>query len=145
VSAEKPEEYRQKSCEERVDNELAGTLETLRALWASHCEGEETCEEYETNIYEYGLSFDYVGHGTFSDQEEGFFRYQLSWGGPSDEFRFYCDAESHCYKIEYWFLDWFDGAHRTMAGDDEAFMLELWSWFEEAGSVAAELEKARQE
>ena len=30
----------------------------------------------------------------------------MSWGGPSDEFRMYDNSD----KIQYWFLDWFDGA-----------------------------------
>ena len=92
------------------------------------------------------MSFDYVPHDTFQDIEEGgFFRYQLSWGGPGDEFRFFADPESECYRVEYWFLDWFDGAHRTMAGADKDFMLEIWAWFVDGGAVEAELEKARED
>src|SRR3990172_11847069 len=60
---------------------------------------------------EYGLCFDYVSAGTFKDQRRGFHRYQLSTGGPGDEIRFYSDAAGKVYKAEYWFLDWFDGAH----------------------------------
>jgi len=81
------------------------------------------------NLNEYGLGFDYVPPGTFPDQEEGYFRYQLSWGGPSDEFRIYADQINRwqwsIYRIEYWFLDWFDGAHSDLGGDDLEFMKEL--------------------
>ena len=49
---------------------------------------------------DYGLCVDYVEPGTFKNKR-GYVRYQLSWGGPSDEFRFYSQD-----KIEYVFLDW---------------------------------------
>jgi len=45
---------------------------------------------------DYGLSFDYV--------DQDYFRYQLSWGGPSDEIRFYKNG-----AIEYVYMDWFCG------------------------------------
>ena len=57
----------------------------------------------------YALSWDYVPADTFDDQEQGYFRYQISWGGPSDEIRFYVDYGKKFYKAEYWFLDWFTG------------------------------------
>ena len=55
-------------------------------------------------FFEYGLCFDYVEPDTFDDQDEGYFRYQLSYGGPSDEIRFYHDG-----TVEYVYLDWFVG------------------------------------
>ena len=58
----------------------------------------------------YGLSFDYVAPHTFTDQTEGYYRWQLSWGGPSDEFRIYVDEMTRPDRVEYWFIDWFDGA-----------------------------------
>ena len=33
------------------------------------------------------LCFDYVKPHSFKDQVEGYWRMQLSWGGPSDELR----------------------------------------------------------
>lgn len=95
-------------------------------------------------FYDYGLSFDYVVPGTFQGQCQGYFRYQLSWGGPSDEFRLYVGPELRPYKIEYWFLDWFDGAHVTLTGKREAFLQELFGWFRECGAVEAELAKAQE-
>ena len=43
---------------------------------------------------EYALGYDYVELGTWPDQgeDEDYFRYQMSWGGPSDELRFYPDG-----------------------------------------------------
>ena len=34
----------------------------------------------------------------------------MSWGGPSDEFRIYTDYHKNINYIEYWYMDWFDGA-----------------------------------
>ena len=140
----------QLTCEQRIDKELESTLETLQKLWSV-----EMCtvdDEIATEIIEefgefneYGLCFDYVAAGTFRDQEQGYFRYQLSTGGPGDEFRFYCDPSGRCYCIEYWFLDWWDGASRELKGKDKTFMLEIFEWFRECGIVELELEKIREE
>ena len=46
-----------------------------------------------------GLCFDRV------EQRAAYWRWQLSWGGPSEEFRLYDNKD-----LEYWYLDWFDGA-----------------------------------
>lgn len=66
-----------------------------------------------------GLSFDYVESFTFEYQETAYWRFQLSWGGPSDEFRIYtnCKNTKEIDYIEYWFMDWFDGA-KIDANDD---------------------------
>ncbi|WP_282604454.1 hypothetical protein [Pelagibius sp. Alg239-R121] len=49
-----------------------------------------------------------------------------------------------CHRIEYWFLDWFAGAHRTLSGSDEALLCELWDWFRECGLAQDAFEKAKQ-
>ena len=67
-------------------------------------------EDFFDYVNNYGLCFDYVERGTFENQERGYFRYQLSWGGPSDEFRIYVDYDKQITHIDYWFLDWWDGA-----------------------------------
>jgi len=70
--------------------------------------------EYE-DLFDYvnqnALSWDYVEAGTFEDQEDGYYRLQLSWGGPSDEFRIYTTQYANEIDIiEYHYMDWFDGA-----------------------------------
>ena len=70
--------------------------------------------EYE-DLFDYvnnnALSWDYVEPGTFEDQEEGYYRLQLSWGGPSSEFRIYTTQYAdEIDVIEYHYMDWFDGA-----------------------------------
>jgi len=71
--------------------------------------------EYE-DLYEYvnqtSLSWDYVDS---EGREAGYYRLQLSWGGPSDEFRIYVDQDKEIDIIEYWYMDWFDSAHYLVA------------------------------
>jgi hypothetical protein len=90
---------------------------------------------------ESALCFDYVPRGTFDDQEEGYFRFQMSWGGPGDEFRFFVGIDKVVHRIEYWFLDWYDGACRVLRGDDFKMVEWIYDWFHEIGAVEAELDK----
>ena len=89
---------------------------------------------------EYGLCFDYVAAGTFRDQRKGFWRYQLSTGGPGDELRFYGDPQGKIYKTEYWFLDWFDGARINVT--NQACVQWLIDFFEDVGSFRYGYEEA---
>ena len=57
-----------------------------------------------------GLGFDYVEPHTFDDQPEGYWRWQFSWGGPSDELRGFVNEYGELHRVEYWYMDWFDGA-----------------------------------
>jgi hypothetical protein len=116
---------------------MMGRLCDLRRLWDSYQNNVEDADL--GTLCDYGLSFDYVAPGTFGDQKEGYFRYQLSWGGPSDEFRFFVNPDLSCHRVEYWLLDWFDGANRVLTDADEAFVLELWEWFRDSGAVSAAL------
>ena len=136
-------EQKDPTCKERWKDHKDGRIEALRALWAAYQAGEdsdlakETGQEYG-ELHEYGLSFDYVAPETFRDQKEGYWRYQISWGGPSDEFRFYSSGPQYKpYRVKYWFLDWFDGHGRALRGADLALMLELWDWFSECGTTEA--------
>ena len=124
---------KQETCEERISRHMEGRLEDLRTLWDLYCEDSEAYDDDLGNMYEYGLYFDYVAPDTFDDQEEGFFRYQLSTGGPGDEFRIFAqkvnDWNFSVYRVEYWFLDWFDGASRRLYGEDRALLDEIFSSF----------------
>ena len=95
------------------------------------------------DFHDYALSWDYVMPKTFDDQPEGYWRYQISYGGPSTEIRFYA-TPGECgfvmHRAEFWFLDWFDGAQVNIATRPEAQW--LWDWFEEVGSVQAALDDA---
>lgn len=114
------------------------------------CEGEgnlsEDTPEYGS-LFDYGLSFDYC----YPDKgNPGYFRYQLSWGGPSDEFRIYADRRSEynwvIWKISYVFMDWFDFAEIVLSGEDEKFMENLLTgFFMEVGSFDSEYDKAMED
>ena len=76
-------------------------------------------------LSEYGLSWDYVISDTFDNQSEGYYRWQLSWGGPGDEFRIYTDNDKNIKSVEYWYFDWFDGASITV-NDKEIINVINW-------------------
>ena len=89
-----PQEQRQRSCADQVQEHLEDRLKELHTVE--------------------GLCFDYVDPNTFTDQKEGYWRWQLSWGGPGDEFRIYVNPDKSVHRIEYWYLDWYDGAKVTL-------------------------------
>jgi hypothetical protein len=70
---------------------------------------DEIRDELRERFYEYALSFDVV-HA--ENPGESYVRYQISTGGPGEEIRFFCGFNRIPYKVEFWFLDWFDGASR---------------------------------
>lgn len=131
---------KERTCEERIEAALRGRLEDLQTCWDAYMAGEDETDELGS-IYDYGLSLNYVAPGTFDDQREGFLCYQISTGGPGDEFRFFFSPSGRgggwsAHRVEYWFLDWFDGAHRVLAGADLDLLAELFDWFEETGTVS---------
>lgn len=151
------------SCESKVKDHLDSRLEDLRLLYGDMvCWSEDELEtaeglgidtsgyseqgDLEEAVYtarnEYGLCFDYVAPETFDDQDEGYFRYQLSTGGPGDEFRFFVNPDMICHRIEYWFLDWNDGAIRRLHGEDKELLLQVWQDFEETGTAKMKLDEA---
>ena len=110
---------KEKKCIDLVQSEYDFTLNKFKEAYDYFFEDEESrkpndalehCEDFSQYISEYGLCFDKVEPNTFQDQKLGYWRWQLSWGGPSDEFRIFVDEDKNIYKIEYWYLDWGDGA-----------------------------------
>ncbi len=85
---------RQRSCADQVQEHLEDRLKELHTVE--------------------GLCFDYVDPDTFTNQKEGYWRWQLSWGGPGDEFRIYINPDKSVHRIEYWYMDWYDGAKVTL-------------------------------
>jgi len=136
-----------KPCSERVDANMRDRLNDIRALWELYNEDSEAYDDDLGHIYEYGLCFDYVAPGTFSDQTEGYFRWQLSTGGPGDEFRIYADKAGpytwSVYRVEYWFLDRFDGAYKTLYDDDRELIEDIFSaLFVDTGTTDQAYEEA---
>ena len=67
--------------------------EALKKDWQKTC-AELFNEQWELRQDDFiepwtfeGLGFDYVEPHTFTDQLEGYWRWQFSWGGPSDALR----------------------------------------------------------
>ena len=117
------------TCEHYIGEALKIRLEELEELLLC------AANEHSGRLENYALCFEYVAPGTFKDQDKGYWRYCMSWGGPSDEFRFYMNEDHSRVRVEYWFMDWFDGAHRDCT--KEAVALHLWFWLVSNGAVSA--------
>jgi len=123
------EEQKQKKSElQKCEENFNSRMEDIRIL--NELERLENESDFENiiqdikdrygNKEDYGLSFDYVEEGTFSDQREPFIRFQLSWGGPQEEFRFYADE-----SCEFWYLDWGTGEHKNLDEGQKNLVLEF--------------------
>ena len=88
------------TCEERIAGYLESTAKDITEMM-----GERLDNRLDPH---YGY-VDVVDTEAWGWEGPDYVRYQMSGGGPSDELRFYRDG-----KIEYWFLDWFDGASRIV-------------------------------
>jgi len=87
----------------RGKQHLESTAEVMQMYSDNYEIYEEGNDDYPC-FYDYGLGFDFVeSDGDYNDGAP-YFRYQMSYGGPSDEVRFYESG-----MIEYVFLDWFVG------------------------------------
>ena len=133
----------QPTCKERVREHLQGRIADLIKLWNIYQVDPEAYDEELGNLNEYGLCLDYVAPYTFKNQRRGYLRYQLSWGGPSDEFRFYLDESLNPTRIEYWFLDWFDGAKIILKGKVLSLLEEIYQDFNECGTVQYKIEETQ--
>lgn len=133
------------TCEQRIDSELAHALVDIRKLWDLQCEDPDASDPDLGTLRDYGLSFDYVAPHTFDDQDTGYFRWQLSWGGPSDEFRFYVSPCAYGWEpdqIEYWFMDWFDGAHRVLTGEAKELLTSVFNDFDNMEATQTQYDEA---
>ena len=109
-------------CKDKVEGAFESRMEDIRTLWKA----EDNKTEDLGSLDEYGLSFDYISAGTFSDQKAPYWRWQLSYGGPTEEFRMYENGD-----MEFWYLDWFDGACVDVGGDDYDIIDNMWGEYKE--------------
>ena len=98
---------KEQSCQEHIDEQWQQRQQDLKD------------PEFE------GLCFDYVEPHTFEYQLEGHWRWQFSWqfswGGPSDELRGYVNEHGELHRLEYWYMDWYDGAKLEVQREAEAW------------------------
>jgi hypothetical protein len=133
-------------CEELVDKELRKEIDTFKILWKNYCLDPEKYDDDYGTLDEYGLWFDYIPAGYHEGQKEAYFIYQLSTGGPGDEFRFFTNPDYSVHRIEYWYLDWFDGAHKVLEGEDFDLMDEIFEmYFKESGTCEYRFQKAMED
>tara|TARA_R100000152_G_C6705947_1_gene134530 strand:- start:438 stop:797 length:360 start_codon:yes stop_codon:yes gene_type:complete len=97
----------EKTCEERIDAALYDRAEDFIEIYRM--------ADWDS-LNEYGLALDKVKPDLLKmTQEErqayegDYIRYQISWGGPSEEIRFYD------HKIEFVLMDWWDSAKREIS------------------------------
>lgn len=127
----------QKSCRGRLRLSLAERITDLKRLIEIEKQG-----VYEKALSEYAESFEYVPAQTFPVQRQGYFKYALQLGHPQDEFHFYTDEAFNVKKIEYWYMDWFDGAKVTLNGRKKDVMLQVWQWMRDISAVDGEYHRA---
>jgi len=91
-------------------------------------------EDYETkelgSLYNYGLEFCPVPYNEDEGGAIEYYRYLLSYGGPSTEIRFYP------HRTEFVFLDWFSGVGFDVSSDE--MFQRLREWFGELLDFNAE-------
>ena len=148
------------TCEDLIDSAMASTMHDLRRMLDArngephHQEGEpeyEECYDDPDAFHGYGLEFTYQPYDAESDRP-AHFRYLMSWGGPSDELRFYVTpgrfGGMDCHKAEYVYrvhdprrMDWWDGASRRCYGDDMETALDVLECFDQ-GNLDEMIEEA---
>ena len=99
----------------------------VQSSWESQEEDYKTFKDegdYES-LYDYvnqtALSFDKVHKNSKENIDRSYYRLQISWGGPSTEFRAFLNADHDIDYIEYWYLDWFDGASINIPRDSKSW------------------------
>lgn len=105
-----------KSCEQRIDEELARMMADIR----TRNEAEDR-DEWES---ENGDPLEAIGI-----QREVVITLTLSWGGPADYLEVHIDPDDRdITEIVYIFQDWFDGARRKVTGEDFDLLASELEW-----------------
>ena len=109
-------DYRNKPCEERIENEMRDRLEDMAAILRRE---ERACAT--NNEDRRDSNFEEWNNYPLSVSKSTLVTVQLSWGGPSDEFEVEIDEEREVVAIRYRFKDWFDGAMRELQPGSREF------------------------
>jgi hypothetical protein len=133
----------QQEAKYKVKAHYKNRMADITKLWKLYQQDCEANDDDLGNWNEYGLAFDYVPKGTFDNQRRGYFRYQISWGGPSEEFRFFVDETLNITTCQFWFLDWFDGAFIRVTGKNLDTWREIWDDFQSCDLLRTKIEDSK--
>jgi hypothetical protein len=86
--------------------------------------------------------FDYVLAGTFHDQWQGYFRYQLSWGGRAINSAFSWTPTFAATGSSTGFWTGSTMHAGSMTGARATLLLELWDWFRETDAAESARQRA---
>jgi hypothetical protein len=106
------------TCEERIDAQMGRTLSNLRGLTELMDTGNETERE---------AASDELWYEPLSITTRITKIVQLSWGGPADQLEYDFDEDRTITEIRYRFMNWGDGAVRTLEGASYELALRLYS------------------
>ena len=132
------------SCADILPYAMENRLNEMKEMWDVFCGRKKPTEDItEDTFHEYGLSFDYVDED--ENDDNNYFRYQISYGGPSEEIRFFCYKNHRgnwvFSEAEFVYMDWFDGASDMITGEHAEFMAELFDFFNETETLDYEYNK----
>lgn len=137
---------RQKTCEERIEDELQQRLEQLLPdvrTWgvlkcARHLKAEgrtlRTADIDQLRDEVFDLIRDRAAESVLSIDQVTTYKVCLSWGGPADYFELDWSTEARTWiGGRYLFQDWFDGARRSISADQVEELANLFGIDPEAG------------
>ena len=112
-----------KRCSELIEDELKRRIADFKQTLRSYEEN-----NYEKIVTEDGYEYEdiidwivYYSLGVYDDNYYRAKRLELSCGGPQDYFLYFPKLD----RIEYHYLDWFDGASLVLDGEDFKVMSEI--------------------
>ena len=93
----------------------------------------EIYDDYNDYVDQLGLCFDFVQAEPSEGRPCGYWRWQLSTGGPGDEFRIFTDYRKNIHEVQYVYLDWYDAATAKVK-DIPGYLLQALEYFLECSS-----------
>jgi len=114
-----------RKCEKRIDEALQDRIERFKKALD---EFNKTGKIKEDDVV-YESFLEWLSENCLAVSKDPHYRaikLELSYGGPQDYFLFFDDG-----TIEYYFLDWFDGAKRELIGEDYEVMDGVASYLKE--------------
>ena len=145
------------TCDQRICEMYADTMLQIKNLIKPRIHQIGTADDimmqYEA-LDGISLGFDYVSGNTIGI-EEPCFRWQLSWGGPQDEFLF--PINRHIYTLDgggslrfdftaesvtqYWLRDWGDSSHINLDEENNKIMNSVLRTYGAVGKCFTEFRK----